>query len=435
METKLNLISKRALKDRKCKFNNLMHLINVENLTECFHLLKRDKATGIDNVSMDEYGAKLNENLTDLIKRMKSFSYRPQAVRRVNIPKPNGKLRPLGIPCVEDKVVQMGISRILTAIYETDFLDCSYGFRPNRSCHDALNALDKVIMTEPINYVIDADIKGFFDNVDQKWLLQCLQVRITDQNLLRYIVRILKSGVMENGAKVETNKGTPQGGVISPVLANIYLHYILDLWFEKVVKRHVHGVVEMVRYADDFVICVENESDANRILDALKKRLQKFSLELAEDKTKIIRLCRKGNDDENHDKQVKSFNFLGFTHFCDKTRKGHFKLGRTTDKKKFSTKLKEMNIWLKSTRNILPIKEIWCILSAKLRGHFQYYGVSGNFRGIKRFNFNTIRLVFKWLNRRSQKKSFNWQEFQVYLERFPLPKPKIYHNLYTLYRF
>jgi RNA-directed DNA polymerase len=436
METKLNLIAEIAVKDGKCKFNNLIHLLNKDGLKECFYQLKKGRAPGIDNVMLEEYGLHLEANLEVLVARMKRFSYRPQAVRRSYIPKANGKLRPLGIPAIEDKIVQMGIARILTAIYEADFLDCSYGFRPGRSCHDALDRLDKIIMKHPINHVIDADIKGFFDNVNHNWLLRCLQERIDDKKLLRYIVRFLKAGVMEEGEWQVTDKGTPQGGIISPILANIYLHYVLDLWLERFVKRHSRGMVAMVRYADDFVICVQYKDEAGWILLELRKRLEKFGLELAVDKTKIIGFGRFAVENANNTGQrASTFNFLGFTHFCDKTRTGKFKVGRTTDRKRFRAKMKEMNIWLKLVRNTAPVKDWWPILCAKLRGHFQYYGVSGNFRGIKRFYYLTIRLVLKWLNRRSQKKSYNWKSYREYLTKYPLPTPKIYHNLYTLYSY
>jgi len=436
METKLNLIAEIAVKDGKCKFNNLIHLLNKDGLKECFYQLKKGRAAGVDDVTFEEYEQHLDANLEDLVARMKRFSYRPQAVRRVYIPKANGKLRPLGIPAIEDKIVQMGIARILTAIYEADFLDFSYGFRPKRSCHDALDRLDKVIMKHPINHVIDADIKGFFDNVDHGWLLRCLQERISDKKLLRYIVRFLKAGVMEEGKWQVTDKGTPQGGIISPILANIYLHYVLDLWLESVVKRQSRGIVMIVRYADDFVICVQYKDEAERILVELRKRLEKFGLELAGDKTKIIGFGRFAVENaSNKGQRAGTFNFLGFTHFCDKTRTGKFKVGRTTDRKRFRAKMKEMKIWLKSVRNTAPVKDWWSILCAKLRGHFQYYGVSGNYRGIKRFYYLTVRLVLKWLNRRSQKKSFNWESYLSYLVKYPLPKPKVYHNLYTLYSY
>ena len=432
MQTKLNLISECAKRDEKGCLDNLAHLLSEENLGQCFGMLKKGKAAGVDGTSVEEYGKNLDSNLKQLVKRMKAQSYRPQPVRRTYIAKANGKLRPLGIPAVEDKIVQRGIARVLEAIYEVDFLDFSYGFRPHRSCHQALKRLDQVIMTQPINHIIDADIKGFFDCVNHDWLMKFLGVRITDSNFLRLIKRFLKNGYMEEGKLHPSDEGTPQGGVVSPILANVYLHYALDLWMEKVVKPECRGAVEIVRYADDFVICVQYKDEAVKILAALKERLAKFNLELAEDKTRLIEFGRFAKQNaEAKDQRAATFNFLGFTHFIDKTRKGGFKLGRTTDRKKLRTKLKEMNEWLKASRNMFVITDIWKTLKAKLRGHFQYYGVSGNYRAVRQFENKTKRMILKWLNRRSQKKSFSWETFTVYLERHPLPKAKIHHDFYT----
>lgn len=421
-----------AAKDRECKFSNLIHLLNVDNLRDCFYQLKRDKASGIDGVSFSEYEANLETNLIKLVARMKQYSYRPQAVRRVYIPKANGKLRPLGIPCIEDKVVQKAIARLLTAIYEVDFMACSYGFRPNRGCHDAIKRLHEVIMRYRINYVIDADIKGFFDHVDQQWLMRCLEQRIRDKGLLRYIKRFLKAGVMEEGKWQETEQGTPQGGIISPILANIYLHYILDLWLVKAVQPWCRGAVVMVRYADDFVICVQYQDEAEKILTLLKQRLNKFGLELAMDKTKVIEFGRYATENaQKRGQKAETFTFLGFTHYCAKTRNGKFKVGRKTDRNRFRAKIKELNTWLKAIRVTAQVREWWPILSAKLSGHFQYYGVSENYWSIQRYYFLTLRLVMKWLNRRSQKLSMNWERFLRYLRRYPLPRPKISFSLYT----
>jgi len=434
MRTKLNLITEIARTDGKCKFDNLAHLLNTDNLKECFRELKKGKASGIDGVTLQEYEQDLDNNLEDLVAKMKRFSYRPQPVRRAYIPKANGKKRPLGIPAVEDKIVQMGITKILQAIFEVDFLDCSYGFRPNRNCHQALDTLDKMIMQRPVNHVIDADIKGFFDNVDHDWLMRCIEQRISDKNLLRLLKRFLKAGIIEEGKYISSEKGTPQGGIISPVLANIYLHYVLDLWFEKVEKRKFGSYIGMVRYCDDFVICVQRKEVAEQLLSELTDRLAKFGLELSAEKTRIVEFGRYAEENSRKKGQKPgSFTFLGFTHFCGKGRKGYFKVGRKTDRKKFSVKVKEMNQRLKAVRNTSKPEAWWPVLAAKLRGHFQYYGVSGNFKGISCFHYQTIRLVYEWLNRRSQKKSYNWEQFKVYLFRHPLPKPGIYHNLYTLY--
>jgi len=435
MVTQLTLISERAAKERRCVFNNLAHLLNEKNLKECFYLLKRDKASGVDGIGCAEYEKGLEANLAGLVRRMRGQAYKPQPVRRVYIEKANGKLRPLGIPAVEDKIVQMGMKRILEAIYEQDFLDCSWGFRLRRSCHQALDRLDKIIMTKPVNYVIDADIHGFYDNVDHEWMIRCLRQRISDRNFLRLIKRFLKAGVMEEGKWRESEKGTPQGGVLSPVLANVYLHYVLDLWFEKRIRRRYKGLVEVVRYCDDFIICVQCKHEADQLMLELSERLGQFGLELSAEKTRLIKFGRYAQQNaRRRGGKPGGFSFLGFTHFCDRTRKGAFKVGRKTDSEKLRAKMKEMNVWLKAIRNRYQVQEWWQVLRAKLNGHYRYYGVSGNCRSIRSYYLVTTRLVFKWLNRRSQKASMNWASFGKYLTRFPLPQPRIYHNLYTLSR-
>ena len=432
MFTKLSQITKIAKTDKECKLNNLIHMLDEMNLKICFEMLKKNKANGVDDVNLEEYRLNLDENIKDLVSRMKTFSYRPQPVKRVYIPKANGKKRPLGIPTVEDKIVQMGISKILEAIYEVDFEDFSYGFRPYKSCHDALKQIDKVIMTNPINHIIDADIKGFFDNVDHKWMTKFLEHRIADKSLIRYIVRFLKSGVMENGCLQKGEKGTPQGGVISPILANIYLHYVLDIWVSRVVRPQCRGIVEIIRYADDFVICVQYKDEAEKILRAMDERFKKFGLELAKEKTSLIEFGRFAKQNAKHkNTKTPTFDFLGFTHFIDKTRKGKFKVGRKTSRKKFALKLTEMNLWLKAIRNQCKINVWWKLLKSKLRGHFQYYGVSGNYRNIYNFYRKVLALVHKWMNRRSQKWKYNWQRFYKYIELYELPQPKIYHNFYV----
>lgn len=433
MQTKLDFLSDIARRRKDVRIENVACLLNEENLKECFGLLKKGKATGVDGVTLEEYEVNLGENLRGLVERMKRQAYKPQPVRRTYIPKANGKMRPLGIPAIEDKIVQKGMTRILEAVYEADFLDCSYGFRPNRSPHQALKQLNKIIMTQPINHIIDADIKGFFDHVDHGWMRKFLEHRISDTNFDRLIYRFLRNGYMEEGKEYDVEKGTPQGGIISPVLANIYLHYVLDLWLEKVIKSESRGAVEMVRYADDFVICVQYKDDAEKILEKLKERLGKFGLELAEDKTRCIEFGRfsKQNAQAKGAKPA-TFNFLGFTHYIDQTRTGKYKLGRKTDRNKLTAKRKALNEWLKSTRNLMPLQELWKILRAKLTGHFRYYGISGNFRSMAKYRWEGLKLVLKWLNRRSQKKSFNGETFRRYVEKYPLPKPAIYHNFYDL---
>jgi len=431
VQTKLDRISEIAKKDKECRFKNLMHLLNKENLKECFYRLQRSSAAGVDGTSWHEYESNLEENLESLVARMKQWSYRPQPVKRTYIPKGNGKLRPLGIPAVEDKIVQMAVTRILETIYENDFMDFSYGFRPKRSCHDAIERLDYMIKWNPINYVIDADIKGFFDNMDHKWMIKMLEERISDVHLIRLIKRFLKNGYLEEGKLYVSERGTPQGGVVSPVLANIYLHYALDLWIERIIKKQSDGFVGMVRYADDYIICLRYKHEADRLLELLGKRLGKFGLSLAEEKTKLVSFGKYAAEKaKSRGKKPGTFDFLGFTHYNDKDRKGGFKVGHRTARKKYVVKMREIAHWIKKMRGIKP-EQWWQILCAKLRGHYQYYGISGNYRGISRYYVEVIRLLYKWLNRRSQKKSFNWKGFEEYLNRFPLPEPRIWHNLYV----
>lgn len=289
MSTKLERIAEIAKERPEEKFTSLIHLINKEMLINCHNELKRNKAPGIDKVTKDEYEANLEANIEDLLKRMKAFKYQPNPVKRIYIPKGDSKdKRPLGIPSYEDKIVQLAISKILNAIYEQDFLDSSFGFRPGRGCHDAIKILDIYLSKRRTNYVVDADIKGFFNHVDHKWIMKFLEHRIGDKNLLRYVSRFLKAGIIEKGQFHKMYEGTPQGGIISPLLANIYLHYVLDLWFEKIVRKKLKGQAYIVRYADDFVCCFEYENEAEKFYEALKSRLAKFNLEIAEDKTKII---------------------------------------------------------------------------------------------------------------------------------------------------
>jgi group II intron reverse transcriptase/maturase len=387
----------------------------------------------MDGVTWQEYGEKLEENLRDLVTRLKAKRYKPQPARRVYIPKDEHSTRPLGLPALEDKIVQKGVALILEAIYEADFLDCSYGFRPGRNCHQAVDAVDKTIMQNPINHVIDADIKGFFDNVSHQWMLEFLQVRIVDPSFLLLIRRFLKAGYIDSNLLVATEQGTPQGGNLSPILSNIFLHYVLDLWYEKRIKRQVRGACFLVRYADDFVCMIQYQDDARHIERVLRERFAQFDLELHPEKTRVISFGRYERENaKRQDRRAHTFDFLGFTHFCGQSRRGNFIVGRRTSRKKFRKKSKELNLWLKRIRNYLPTKEWWPILAAKLRGHYQYYGVSGNMPGVKRFYRLTLQLALKWLNRRSQRRSFSWESFYAYLKHYPLPVPRIVHNLYTL---
>lgn len=430
--TKLALISQRARREPRCQFTSLAHLLDEGFLKECYFKLARERASGIDGVSWKEYGVCLEENLKDLVTRMKAKRYKPQPAKRVYIPKDAHSMRPLGLPALEDKIVQKGIAHILEAIYEADFLDCSYGFRPGRSCHQALKVVDKTIMNHPINHVNEADIRGFFDNVSQTWMMEFLQVRIKDPSFLLIIGRFLKAGYIEAALLVKTGKGMPQGGNLSPVISNIFLHYVLDLWFEKKIKPQSRGECHIVRYADDFICMVQYADEARRIRQALHERFAKFDLELHPVKTKVISFGRYERINARHQKRrANTFDFLGFTHYCGKSRKGKFTVGRKTNRKKFSKSCREMNTWLRTVRNSGKVKEWWPILRAKLIGHYRYYGISGNSRSIGRYYEKTLRLVRKWLNRRSQRKTFSWIEYKKYLKQYPLPKPRITCNLYT----
>ncbi len=433
MKTKLQSLTQRAKENHQNKFTSLAHLLTEDFLKGCFWELKRDKASGIDGVRVKEYEVNLEEKLKELVVRLKAKKYKPQPVRRVYIPKIDDSKRRLGIPTVEDKIVQMGIKKILEAIFEVDFIDVSYGFRPNRSCHTALDMLNKTIMTKPINYVVDMDIKQFFDTIDHQWLMKCLRQRVKDTSLLRLITRFLKAGIMEEGKLIKADKGTPQGGVLSPLLANIYLHYILDLWFERKVKSKLKGYAKLIRYADDFVVCFQSGKEAKEFGKALNIRLSKFGLEVTESKSRIIEFGRYvWQKAQRENRKAATFNFLGFTHYCDKTRKGKFKLGRRTARIKFRQKIIAMNEWLKKVRNLIELKEWWKVLRMKLFGHYRYYGISGNIRELRKFYTQVSKLAYKWINRRSQKKSYTYKQYCRFKKYNPLPEPKIYHLTYAL---
>jgi group II intron reverse transcriptase/maturase len=327
----------------------------------------------------------------------------------------------------------VGIRKILEAIFEPNFLEASYGYRRDRGCHKALDAVSKAIMVRSVSYIVDADIKEFFDTVDHKWMMECLRQKVADRNFLRLIARFLKSGIIEEGKYYDTEQGTPQGGILSPILSNIYLHYVLDLWIERKMRKECTGYLEEVRYCDDFLICVQRKSDGERIMTALRERLAKFGLRLSEEKTRLIEFGRFAKENAaRRGERPATFDFLGFTHYCSKGRNGHFKVGRRTSAKKYRMKMKTMSLWFKTVRNMLPLREIWKQLRVKLIGHYRYYGISGNYVRIATYHHDTMLCAFKWLNRRSQKKSFTWEQFTRYVERYPVPKPRIYHNPYRL---
>jgi len=430
--TKLHRIAEKARQEPTFRFTNLFYLLNEELLRGCFQRLKKDAAAGIDNVTKEIYAENLGTNLANLLERLHKMAYIPQPVRRVYIPKPGSdKLRPLGITCLEDKLVQAGLVRILEAVYEQDFIEDSYGFRPSRSCHQALRTLNVTVEKGQVNHIVEADIKGFFTNMDQSWIMKFLDHRIGDKLVLRMVKRFLRAGMLEDGELLASDEGTPQGGVISPLLANIYLHYALDLWFEKVFRKSCTGFARLIRFADDFVACFQKDEDAERFREELGKRLGKFNLEVEPTKTKVIEFGRFAtrNAAAKGGKPA-TFDFLGFTHYCSTKRDGTgFRVKRVTMSKKFTAKLAAFKEWLKKSRT-MKTAELWDGAKAKLRGHYAYYGVTDNTQGIKRFAHEVKNLLFKWLNRRGKRGCLNWQKFNKMLELFPLPEPRIKVSMY-----
>jgi RNA-directed DNA polymerase len=431
MKTEIDSITNRARNDSKYRFMTVMSLNTEENLLECFWELKSGKAPGIDGVDVRKYEENLGENISNLYRKLREWTYKPQPAKRVYIEKADGTKRGLGIPATEDKIVQMWAKKILEAIYEVDFLDVSIGFRKNMNCHDALKRLISAIERKPVRYVVEMDIRKYFDTVDHKWLIKFISHRVSDGRFLKLIVRFLKSGIMEDGKVSKSDKGTPQGGVLSPILANIYLHYALDLWVEKVYKKKSKGYVEMVRYADDFVIVTQEEEDAKNLDKELEERLKKFGLEIAREKSKIIEFGREAAHKEEQDgKKTETFDFLGFTHYCEK-KNGWFKVGVKTIGKRMSRKLSEINDWLRENRNSMELKELWKRLASKVRGHFNYYGITGNSRSISLFLYKVVKMAHKWINRRSQKRKWNWDRFSKYMKFNPMPEVKIYYHMFA----
>ena len=421
LETKLSRIAERSRRCPQEKIFSLIHLINEKHLKESLSGLEAGKASGIDGMTKEEYAKIAEQRIPELVGEMKRQAYKPSGVRRVYIPKANGKMRPLGIPTLESKLVQSVMRRILEAVYEPIFLDCSYGFRPKRSCHNALKRVDEVVKTGRIHYIVEADIKGYFDHVDHGWLMKFLEIRIADRNLLRLIVRFLKAGIWEDGEWKESEEGTPQGGIVSPVLANVHLHYVLDEWFEKEYRKECKGKAELIRYADDFVAGFENKEEAERFRKAVEERMKAHGLELEESKTRTLAFSpwRYGKGSE-------VFEFLGFTHYVGRSRKGYFRMKRRTSGKKFRMKLAAFKKWLREVRCQLPLAEIWTKTRQKLLGHYRYYGVTDNSKRLEEYRHRVEGMLFKWLNRRSQKTSMSWQNFERYLKRYPLPAPRIY---------
>ena len=432
---RLSRISQRAKTHPEEVFNNLFSLLNGELLWYAFRRLKRGKTPGVDGVTVEDYEENLRDNLRDLLDRLHRGVYRPLPSLRKNIPKGNGKTRPLGIACVEDKLVQRAVVMILEQIYEVDFYDTSYGYRPGKSCHEALATLGGIIATRKVNWISDADIKGFFDNVSHARLEELLRKRISDPKMLRLIVRFLKAGVMIDGHLEATEDGVPQGASLSPLLANVYLHYVLDVWFDRDVKPRLRGEAYLIRFADDFVCGFELESDARRYQAVLPKRLGRFSLSVAEEKTKLIRFGRfaRGESQRRGESAPGTFDFLGFTHYCGRSRAGRFKLKRKTSGKKLRVKLQEMRLWFHHQLST-PVGEMWQVLNAKLRGHYQYYGINDNWPLLMAYRSKVRRMAKRHLSRRSQKSYVNWDDFNRFTERHPLASPTRLTDLIAMNR-
>jgi RNA-directed DNA polymerase len=432
MATDLTRIRDKAREEPKTCFTSLYHHVTDEgNLHTCYWEIEPGAVPGVDGVTKEMYGEDLNHKVTDLAERLGRMSYRPKPVRRSYIPKPGSdKKRPLGMPCIEDKVVQRAVARVLEQIYEADFLDFSYGYRPLRSCHKALDALGRTIQRRKVSYVVEADIKGFFDHVNHNWLMKFLGVRIGDKRVLRLIWRMLKGGVMEDGLVRASEEGTPQGGNLSPLLSNVYLHYALDLWFERRFRRQCRGEAYLFRFADDFLACFQYREDAERFLKELQERLEKFHLEVEPTKTRLLpfgRFARKNAEREG--KKPAEFDFLGFTHYCGQTRQGSFMVKRRTSKSKFRAKLKETKVWLRKVRNRLKAGYLLIKAKEKLVGHLNYYAIADNYRMCDSFRTELARLLFKWLNRRSQRRSYTWERFESALAWVEWPSVRIVHNL------
>jgi len=432
MSTNLLWIGEKARKEPDLVFTTLYHHVtDVDNLRACYDDLPADKAVGVDGVTKEQYGEDLVQNLEDLSSRLKDMSYRPQPKKRSYVPKPgSAKGRPLGISCFEDKLVELSVKRVLEPIYEQIFEDSSYGYRPNRSPHDCLDELGRTIQQKPVNYVVEADIRSFFDKVNHDWMLKFLEHRIGDPRIIRLIARMLKAGIMEDGLVRASEEGTPQGSILSPLLSNIYLHYTLDLWFSRRFKKRCKGESYYFRFADDFLACFQYETDAVSFREQLEDRLQGFNLELALEKTRCIefgRFARKNAQKKG--KKPEEFDFLGFTHYCGKTRKGFFKVKRRTSRKKFGLSLSRFTEWARKSRGRLTKGQMLRNAGNRVLGHLNYYAITDNSERCNSYVYHASQILFKWINRKSQRRSYTWEGFRQALNYVGWPKPIIRKDL------
>jgi group II intron reverse transcriptase/maturase len=432
ISTKLARIAELARKHPERSFSSLHQVIDLAWLREAAGRVRKDAAAGVDGQTWSDYApdeTTLERNLEALQGSFKAGTYRAPPVRRVHIPKGDGRTRPIGLPTVEDKILQRAVAMVLEAIYEQSFKDCSYGFRPGRSAHDALESLWDGLMNLDGGFVVDADIKGFFDNLDHGHLRSFLSRRVTDGVLRRTIDKWLKAGVMEAGAVTHPETGTPQGGVISPLLANVYLHEVLDEWFERDVLPRLSGRAQLVRYADDFVIICGREDDARRLMDVLPKRFGKYGLELHPDKTRLVHFERprhRPGDTRRKDDRAppETFDLLGFTHRWGVSRQRRWYVERRTATGRFTRALERIRAWCRAHRHD-AVPDQHRALVQKLRGHYGYYGITGNSLGLSRFRYEVAKTWRKWLDRRSEHARMTWEKFLRLLERYPLPPPRM----------
>jgi len=424
--TKQQRIAELAKQMPDAGFTSLAYHIDLEWLKEAYGRTRKDGATGVDDMTAAQYETDLENNLSSLLERFKSGNYFAPPVKRVYIPKEVGgePIRPIGIPTLEDKILQRAVVMLLAPLYEHDFLDCSYGFRPGRNAHQALEALWQAIMgMGSVCWVLEVDIKSYFDTVKHGYLRDFYKKRVRDGVVNRVLGKWLKAGVMEDGTLRYPQEGTPQGGVISPLLANIYLHEVLDVWFEQEVRPRLRGRAELIRFADDFVIVFSNEGDAHRVCEVLTKRFERFGLTIHDTKTRLVDFLHPGR----RDKKPEVFNFLGFTHYWGKSRKKKWVVKRKTAKKKLKQAVRRVYEWCKRNRH-KSVEEQWRTLSRKLHGHYGYYGITFNIRGVISFYEEAKRSWRKWLNRRSRDKDMPWERFNRLLKRYPLPTPRIVHQ-------
>ena len=413
-------------------FTSLYHHIgDVDNLRACYDVLDANKATGVDGVTKEEYGKNLEENLRDLSGRLRRMGYRPGPKRRSYIPKPGSeKGRPLGISNLEDKIVEEAAKRTLEPIYEAVFEDSSYAYRPGCNQHECLDALGRTIQQKKVNHVVEADIKSFFDKVNHAWMIKFLRHRIGDERVIRLIIRMLKSGIMEDGLVRATEEGTPQGSILSPLLSNIYLHYALDLWFSRRVRKQSRGEAYYFRFADDFLACFQYRDDAESFRLRLEDRVEGFGLQLAEEKTRCIEFGRFAREDAyKRGEKPKEFIFLGFAHYCGKTKEGYFKVKRRTSRKKLGQSLRKFTDWAKKARHVLKKGEMLRQARSRVVGHLNYYAIMDNLERCSYFVYRATRILFKWLNRKSQRKAYTWESFIQALAWVGWPSARVRKDL------